>query len=512
MIVIYHQQHKISEVFSTTGQDFSAYRNQKIIKALLAIAKAFPNEILVWCELSQKDNLNLAAVDEMFHHPKFMFSYARSSGAYLGSGIGYVELKPYANICKNVHYGTWQMSSQVGAIHTSVLLAVEEQLNPEDTFDYFLNSLAKLAMSHGLLCYSEPALLYDSSLQSDNKSTNYYELFRFVKQHYKMRWLFLLFFNLLYFEKKFLLVPFLYSFLFKKRLLDPAKLHQIKSESNRNINELNTIDVLIPTIGRKQYLFDVLKILGQQTHLPKNVIIIEQNPDPESVSDLDYLNDEWPFNIKHQFTHQAGACNARNLGLQMVESEFCFMADDDLVFDEHLIKKVLQSFETIGNEVLMVACYLKGQQVEIEPPKQFPVFGTCVAFVKSACLKNLSFRMGYEFGFGEDIDFGMQLRNSGYDVLYLSTFKILHLKAPMGGFRTKLVLRWQNEPIAPKPSPTMMLYHLLHDTPEQFNAYKTVLFLSTLDKKTLINPVKSLQVFRKKWNVSQYWAQQLMNE
>lgn len=120
--------------------------------------------------------------------------------------------------------------------------------------------------------------------------------------------------------------------------------------------------------------------------------------------------------------------------------------------------------------------------------------------------------MGYEFGFGEDIDFGMQLRNSGYDVLYLSTFKILHLKAPMGGFRTKLVLRWQNEPIAPKPSPTMMLYHLLHDTPEQFNAYKTVLFLSTLDKKTLINPFKSIGVFRKKWNVSQYWAQQLMNK
>ena len=136
MIVIYHQQYKTSEVLSTTGQDFSAYRNQKIIKALLAIATAFPNEVLVWCELSQKDNLNLAAVEKMFHHPKFMFSYARSSEAYFGNNIGYVELKPYANICKKVHYGTWQMSSQVGAIHASVLLAVEDQLNPESSIQF----------------------------------------------------------------------------------------------------------------------------------------------------------------------------------------------------------------------------------------------------------------------------------------------------------------------------------------------------------------------------------------
>ena len=67
--------------------------------------------------------------------------------------------------------------------------------------------------------------------------------------------------------------------------------------------------------------------------------------------------------------------------------------------------------------------------------------------------------MGFEFGFGEDADFGMQLRNQGYDVLYLPEPEILHLKAPIGGFRTKPVLQWQNESIQPKPSPTVMLYH-----------------------------------------------------
>jgi hypothetical protein len=58
-----------------------------------------------------------------------------------------------------------------------------------------------------------------------------------------------------------------------------------------------------------------------------------------------------------------------------------------------------------------------------------------------------------------DNDFGMQLRNQGVDVLYLPEPKILHLKAPVGGFRTKPKLAWENDEIQPKPSPTVMLFH-----------------------------------------------------
>jgi hypothetical protein len=57
-----------------------------------------------------------------------------------------------------------------------------------------------------------------------------------------------------------------------------------------------TIDVIIPTIGRKKFLYDVLKDLSVQTHLPKNAIIVEQNPTQGSQSELDFINNEtWPF-------------------------------------------------------------------------------------------------------------------------------------------------------------------------------------------------------------------------
>jgi hypothetical protein len=120
--------------------------------------------------------------------------------------------------------------------------------------------------------------------------------------------------------------------------------------------------------------------------------------------------------------------------------------------------------------------------------------------------------MAYEFGFGEDGDFGMQLLNKGYDILFISTSEIIHLKAPIGGFRIKLVLQWSNEQIIPKPSPTVMLYRLKHDTKEQLSLYKVTLFLKNINGNFLTNPFNYIAVFKSKWNKSVYWANKLNNE
>jgi GT2 family glycosyltransferase len=50
---------------------------------------------------------------------------------------------------------------------------------------------------------------------------------------------------------------------------------------------------------------------------------------------------------------------------------------------------------------------------------------------------------------GEDTDFGLQLRNCGANIIYFPEIQILHLKAPIGGFRIKPVWRWQNSSVQP---------------------------------------------------------------
>ena len=513
MIIFYHNKYKITEIISTVNGNFPNEINRNIVAVLLDFADKFKDEILVWCNESERNNLNVTEIEKLFHHKKLLFSYNPTSENYFDRRLGYIEDSLYIKINPNVKYPTWQMSSTVGAVHASVLNASKNNLNAKDNFDYFLNSFARRAIMIGLFCYSEPKLLMHKEVFKSSRKSNIYELFKFAKQHYKVRWIFMLLFNLFLFEKKFPLLPFLCSIFYKRRNFNSELLNKIPLESNKNIVEHGTIDVLIPTIGRKEYLLNVLNNLKTQTYLPKNVIIIEQNPDNNSSSNLDFIeNKKWPFTIKHHFTHQTGACNARNIGLSMIESEFAFLADDDIVFGNDILEKAIKAFQTSGNEIFLIACHSKTQTILPQLPIQFPIFGAGHAFVKSSCIKNLRFNMGFEFGFGEDADMGMQLRNNGYDVLYISTTTILHLKAPIGGFRTKPILRWKDDEIQPKPSPTVMLYRLLYDTNEQMRNYKSMIFIKNLNSSFVLNPFGYIIKFKQKWNKSVYWANKLKNK
>jgi len=106
----------------------------------------------------------------------------------------------------------------------------------------------------------------------------------------------------------------------------------------------------------------------------------------------------------------------------------------------------------------------------------------------------------------------MQLRNSGQDVLFFPNPEITHLSAPMGGFRTKPVLAWQNEIVQPKPSPTIMLFNQLHLTTKQINGYKTILFFKFYRVQKIKNPIRYWSNFKKQWSQSLFWANQLKNK
>ncbi|TDP59226.1 glycosyltransferase family 2 protein [Flavobacterium dankookense] len=512
MIIFFHDNSKITEIVSSNGDNFSVTKNSLIVPTIIEFAEKNNNEILVWCHQNEKENLNHSFIESFFFHNKFLISFNPSDSNYFERYVGYIEDTQFVNVNKKVKYATWMMSSYVGAIHAATIIAFKNSNNRKDNFDYFLNSIARLGLPKGLFCYSAPKLLIKPSQNVNLKSASLFDLYRFTKQHYRIRWVFLLFFSLLLFEKKFTFAPFLASLFYKRRTISTKNLDQITLVSKINKLEIRSIDVLIPTIGRKKYLLDVLKKLASQTHLPANVIIIEQNPIENSVSELEYIDENWPFKIKHHFTHQTGACNARNIGLQLIESEFVFMADDDIDFENTLLENAISIFEKMNFDAFLVACHLQSQVIKVESPKQFAVFGAGHAFVKSSCLKNIKFNTSYEFGFGEDNDFGMQLRNKGYDIHYISDFKILHLKAPIGGFRVKPKRLWSDDVIHSKPSPTVMLFRILHCSNEQNSSYKLTLFIKNINKSFFLNPFNYISLFKKRWNRSLYWANILKNK
>jgi GT2 family glycosyltransferase len=510
MIVVLHKNNQITSIFSKENATITFDKNKTIAEGILDIALRFQESKIVWCHENAKEQLDLEVIESFFHHNKMLFSYNPNENSYLGTKIGYVEDTPFIKINKKVQYPTWQMSSLVGAIHASVLLEIKCKIKLDSNFDYYLNSIAKVCMPLGLLCYSEPKLLRESETKISIDPASTFTLFKFVKQHYKARWVFLLFLNLMIYEHKFLIAALIYSFFYKNRNQKNIFLDAIAVSSSLKVVNENTVDVIIPTIGRKKHLYDVLQDLAQQTHLPQNVIIVEQNPLENSVSELDYLQKEtWPFVINHNFTHQAGACNARNIALGHAKSEWVFLADDDIRIDPNFIFETLKTVKKTGATAVTLRCYLREEKKVFHSIFQWTTFGSGCSFVKSDNLKELKFNTSFEFGFGEDADFGMQLRNQGCDILYLPEPSILHLKAPMGGFRSKSILKWQNDKIQPKPSPTVVLFKLLHLSSEQLFGYKTMLFFKFYKVQKIKNPLGYYKNFQKQWKQSLFWANEL---
>ncbi len=509
-IIVYHQNNKVVEVdFEGNSILFS---QRSIAVNLFQIAEQYPESLIVWCQLDLKSNLNCNEFVNIFHQKKIMASYNLSINSFFSEAIGYVDLSLFLNIKKDVSYPTWMMSTHVGGVHAEVLNALNNRIPKDSNFDYFLHSMAKLAMPLGLYCYSEPKLVKKTDIIFPKYKKDIFILFRFIKQHYKTSWVFLLFINLFLYERKFNFLPLFFTLFYNRRYLKDDSLQLEHNQSQKKIVEIGTIDVIIPTIGRKKYLYDFLKDLASQTYLPRNVIIVEQNPILNSVSDLDYIeSNNWPFYIKHIFTHQTGACNARNLALKEIKSEWVFMADDDIRIENVFLEEAFEVIKKDGIEQVTFGCYAPDYDENKKNKRRFQSnnFGSGCSIVKFKNIGSVSYNASFEFGYGEDSDYGMQLRNQGFDIIYSPKPEIVHLKAPIGGFREKQILAWANDLVQPKPSPTVMLYNLLNITKQQLKGYKTTLFLKYYRVQKIKNPIKYYNNYIIQWDKSLYWANKL---
>jgi glycosyltransferase involved in cell wall biosynthesis len=507
MILLVHKDEKVIKIVECNSNELLSSQFEKPLHVLFDLAHRCQNSLLIWCHESVESNVNYNGIKSSFKLKNTLLSYSKIN--YIPEQIGYVEDSPFIKVNKSVKYPTWLVSSWVGVVHASQLILFDKIINKNEAFDFGLNSIAKLGMPQGLFCYSEPNLIHGNPLTTPNIASAY-TLFKFVKTHYKGVWGFLLLINFIVNEKKCLLVPFLRTLFVKKKI---AKLNfDLQHIKEIDLNEKITLDVVIPTIGRAEHVYNFLKDLEAQTHKPNQVIIIEQNKDENSVSSLDFIKaDSWSFKIIHKFIYQTGACNARNLALAEVASDYTFLADDDIRIQEHFLDSVLNKMQNLGLFATTLSCLGVNDIKSYNKIMQWTAFGSGCSIVKTNELNGVKFDMKYEFGYGEDVDFGMQLRNKGVDIIYLPSPEIVHLKAPIGGFRTKFIHPWENDKIQPKPSPTVMLNRMQNSTTQQLLGYRTTLFIKYYRQQDIKNPFKYFFKFKKQWLVSKTWANRLNN-
>ena len=480
--------------------------SESLVKAFWEVCEKYPKDLILWQE--EGIEINTESIDEVFQHSLVMASYPVKE-YFIPDTIGYVDQLPFVNPSKNVKYPTWRMSVAIGGVYGETALRLKSPLKEISNFGVLINSIAKIGQQNSLFCYSHPALLKKSNWKLSLVKTETKDLFSFVAQHYKKVRLLILLLCFIRYEKAFPIWSFLTS-IFKKSFFQ-CQVELPELEENLEWINNESIDVIIPTLGRPKYLKNVLINLKNQKLLPARVIIVEQNPEVNSESALDYLKSEtWPFEIVHHFTNQLGACNARNIALDQVKSNWVFFADDDIRFEDVVLRDALRELDRLKVNALNINCLQPGEKLVFSKIKQWGAFGSGTSIVKANIAKNCRFSREFENGFGEDTDYGISLRNSGCDIIYHPDITIRHLKASRGGFRKVQQLNNQQSHLKqPKPSPTMMLLVKKHFNEKMEKGYKINLFLKFYKKQPIKNPFTYYKSIQGRWSLSETLSQEI---
>lgn len=485
-----------------------AFTGKSIIEIFWELAEEFPEELIVWCEEEFFPQIDINKIKTAFPAKNIMVSFRIKSG-FISDRIGYVDQFPFVNPNSKVRYASWLMSSDIGGIYGESLLAFKKILGNISKFEYLLTSIAKIGQQNSLFCYLDPSILnvnHNLSLKSNAKAD---DIFRFVSQHYNQHRLWILFFCYWRYEKKFPLIALAKSIFLKSFFKKEVNI-RIKKETFFGKIE-QTIDVIIPTLSRSEYIRTLLNDFAKQTKLPERIIIIEQDPDHTSVSKLPFLKEQWPFKIVHHFIHQTGACNARNLALKEVRSNWVLFADDDIRIEPRLLENSFNELNRLGVNCLNLNSLQPGEKTVFSKIKQWGAFGSANALVRSDFALQCKFSKFLEFGFGEDIDYGMQLRNLGCDIIYHPDLKFIHLKADTGGFRAPGINEWKDQELEPKPSPTMMFLIKQYYSRQMVKGFKISLFIKYYRNQKIINPFRYFRSMKERWKISESLCDKLNN-
>jgi hypothetical protein len=400
-------------------------------------------------------------------------------------------------------YTTWLISPAAGIARAAAIRAVSP--DPAGSFAGFLFELGVRGIHHGLSPVSEPALLtgavpeevWDRAPLADD------DLALLIRRGYGRKWLGFWLVARLAAERK--LSPAtvgaaLRGWMAKEpRKVDEralARLHPALPDED----PVEDVDALIPTLGRPEALRDVLRDLGNQTVPPRRVIVVGQGdaPPPEGEPELELIFRSLPTR---------GACSARNAGLQEVRSGWVLLLDDDVRLQPGLISYLLRMARAWGVDAVNAAVHLPGERVGPQGPRPWPMFASGASLVSSRALIEVGgFDERLDGGYGEDYEIGVRLRKAGAGVLYAPGEPVLHLKLPAGGFRAGTPLPWSEDPIPPRPSPTVLYAKNKHHSQSMQDGYRLYYALKRLSAKPLHAWPAELRTLRRQWERAEWWA------
>ncbi|WP_083235745.1 glycosyltransferase family 2 protein [Halomonas caseinilytica] len=130
------------------------------------------------------------------------------------------------------------------------------------------------------------------------------------------------------------------------------------------------LTIVVPTLGRKKELRDLLDSISFLPCGLFEVVIVDQNEE----GFLEGVFDEYSFCIDYYNVDFVGVSKARNFALSRVNSQFVLFCDDDAVVE----KRLIEYLGDVGNDMDMVAFRVCDLYSERNCMVDFPVDDTVI--------------------------------------------------------------------------------------------------------------------------------------
>lgn len=119
------------------------------------------------------------------------------------------------------------------------------------------------------------------------------------------------------------------------------------------------VSVVIPTYNRSALLRNAVNsVLGQDTHVPFEIVIVDNNSQDDTPSVARVLADQHPGKVHYVLETEQGNAHARNRGVQTARAPIIAFIDDDVTVESDWLAKLWQALDSrpelsfVGGRVL----------------------------------------------------------------------------------------------------------------------------------------------------------------
>jgi len=236
----------------------------------------------------------------------------------------------------------------------------------------------------------------------------------------------------------------------------------------------NTISVVVATMNRPQELADMLSTLLAQSHLPEEVIIVDQSCDCSTESVVECCANKLGSSApKIVYVHAlnpdarsaAGAGAARNIGIERATGDVLVFLDDDVLLEREFLQELLavySGYNSLGGVSGVVTNYSRpaflhrllrrlfwigpfhderqpiywsADQCRDGGPIRVRKFGSGLMSIRRATLQSYRFDQGGGSGFpGEDVDLSWRI-SERFPLAITPRARLVHLRS--GGSRAR---------------------------------------------------------------------------